>query len=158
MTFFATWLVTLLLIAVPYPAVMTLALPNFGFLFVTWWGLMRNYQLSMTLLLISSLPMDVLYGTNLGLHGLLFALIAYALTLLGPSVRQVNCVRQSMVVLVVLSIASAVSYWARTLTGQSPEFLVLILQAFVSAVLWSPLRWLYDGLADYIHGLGTQRQ
>ncbi|MGB1968013.1 MAG: rod shape-determining protein MreD, partial [Litorivicinaceae bacterium] len=105
MIFLATWLVTLLLIAFPYPAVMILALPNFGFLFVTWWGLMRNYQLSMTLLLISSLPMDVLYGTNLGLHGLLFALIAYALTLLGPSVRQVNWVRQSMVVLVVLSIA-----------------------------------------------------
>jgi hypothetical protein len=40
----------LLLIALPYPAWMMLALPHFGFLFVTWWGLMRNYQLSMTLL------------------------------------------------------------------------------------------------------------
>src|SRR5210317_305751 len=123
MIFIATWLVTLLL--------------------------MRNYQLSMTLLLISSLPVDVLYGTALGLHGLLFALIAYALTLLGPSIRQVNWVRQSTVVFVVLLIASSVSYWARTLTGQSPEFYILVLQAIVSAVLWSPMRWLYDGLAQY---------
>ncbi len=158
MIFLATWLVTLLLIALPYPAWMMLALPHFGFLFVTWWGLMRNYQLSMTLLLISSLPIDVLYGTSLGLHGLLFALIAYALTLLGPSVRQVNWVRQSIAVFVVLLIASAVSYWARTLTGQSPEFLILVLQAIVSALLWSPLRWVYDSLADYVQGLGTQRQ
>ena len=65
---------------------------------------------------ISSLPIDVSYGTTLGLHGLLFALIAYALTLLGPSIRQVNWIRQSLVVFVVLLIASAVSYWARTLT------------------------------------------
>jgi rod shape-determining protein MreD len=156
--FLATWLVTLLLIALPYPAWMMLVLPHFGFLFVTWWGLMRNYQLSMTLLLISSLPIDVLYGTSLGLHGLLFALIAYALTLLGPSVRQVNWVRQSLAVFVVLLIASAVSYWARTLTGQSPEFLILVLQAVVSALVWSPLRWLYDSLADSVQGLGTQRQ
>ena len=83
MIFLVTWLSTLFFIVIPYPAWMTLALPHFGFLFVTWWGLMRNYQLSMTLLLISSLPIDVLYGTTLGLHGLLFALIAYALTLTG---------------------------------------------------------------------------
>ena len=158
MIFIATWLVTLLLIAFPYPAFLSLALPHFGFLFVTWWGLMRNSQLSMTLLLISSLPVDVLYGTALGLHGLLFALIAYALTLLGPSIRQVNWVRQSTVVFVVLLIASSVSYWSRTLTGQSPEFYILVLQAFVSAVLWSPMRWLYDGLAQYTQDIGAERQ
>ena len=119
---------------------------------------MRNYQLSMTLLLISSLPIDVLYGTTLGLHGLLFALIAYALTLLGPSIRQVNWIRQSLVVFVVLLIASAVSYWARTLTGQSPDFTILILQSVVSAFLWSPLRWFFDMVAQYAEGLRAQRQ
>ena len=158
MIFLLTWLSTLFFIVIPYPAWMTLALPHFGFLFVTWWGLMRNYQLSMTLLLISSLPIDVLYGTTLGLHGLLFALIAYALTLLGPSIRQVNWIRQSLVVFVVLLIASAVSYWARTLTGQSPNFTILILQSVVSAFLWSPLRWFYDMVAQYAEGLRAQRQ
>ena len=158
MIFLVTWLSTLFFIVIPYPAWMTLALPHFGFLFVTWWGLMRNYQLSMTLLLISSLPIDVLYGTTLGLHGLLFALIAYALTLLGPSIRQVNWIRQSLVVFVVLLIASAVSYWARTLTGQSPDFTILILQSVVSAFLWSPLRWFYDLVAQYAEGLRAQRQ
>ena len=158
MIFLVTWLSTLFFIVIPYPAWMTLALPQFGCLFVTWWGLMRNYQLSMTLLLISSLPIDVLYGTTLGLHGLLFALIAYALTLLGPSIRQVNWIRQSLVVFVVLLIASAVSYWARTLTGQTPDFMILILQSVVSAFLWSPLRWFYDMVAQYAEGLGAQRQ
>ncbi|MEC8126191.1 MAG: rod shape-determining protein MreD [Pseudomonadota bacterium] len=158
MIFLVTWLSTLFFIVIPYPAWMTLALPHFGFLFVTWWGLMRNYQLSMTLLLISSLPIDVLYGTTLGLHGLLFALIAYALTLLGPSIRQVNWIRQSLVVFGVLLIASAVSYWARTLTGQTPDFMILILQSVVSAFLWSPLRWFYDMVAQYAEGLRAQSQ
>ncbi len=158
MIFLVTWLSTLFFIVIPYPAWMTLALPHFGFLFVTWWGLMRNYRLSMTLLLISSLPIDVLYGTTLGLHGLLFALIAYALTLLGPSIRQVNWIRQSLVVFGVLLIASAVSYWARTLTGQTPDFMILILQSVVSAFLWSPLRWFYDMVAQYAEGLRAQSQ
>ena len=158
MIFLVTWLSTLFFIVIPYPVWMTLALPHFGFLFVTWWGLMRNYQLSMTLLLVSSVPIDVLYGTTLGLHGLLFALIAYALTLLGPSIRQVNWIRQSLVVFVVLLIASAVSYWARTLTGQTPDFMILILQSVVSAFLWSPLRWFYDMVAQYAEGLRAQRQ
>lgn len=157
MTFGLTWLLTLLLIAFPYPSFLSFALPHFGYLFVTWWGLMRNHQLSMTLLLVSSLPVDVLYGTALGLHGLIFASIAYALTLLGPSIRQVNWLRQSTVIFVVLMIASAVSYWVRTLTGQAPEFHILVFQAFSSALFWSPLCWLYDLLAQYTQDSEAQR-
>ena len=118
---------------------------------------MRNYQLSMTLLLVSSLPVDVLYGTALGLHGLIFASIAYALTLLGPSIRQVNWLRQSTVIFIVLMIASAVSYWVRTLTGQAPEFYILVFQAFFSALFWSPFCWLYDVLAQYTQDSEAQR-
>ena len=135
MTFGLTWLLTLLLIAFPYPSFLSFALPHFGYLFVTWWGLMRNHQLSMTLLLVSSLPVDVLYGTALGLHGLIFASIAYALTLLGPSIRQVNWLRQSTVIFVVLMIASAVSYWVRTLTGQAPEFYILVFHTELTNLL-----------------------
>jgi len=59
---------------------------------------------------------------------------------------------------VVLLIASSVSYWARTLTGQSPEFYILVLQAFVSAVLWPSMRWLYDVLAKCTQDVGAERQ
>ncbi len=158
MIFVITWLITLLLIAFPFPVFLNLALPHFGFLFVTWWGLMRNYQLSMTLLLISSLPVDVLYGTTLGLHGLLFALIAYTLTLIGPSIRQVNWVRQSVVVFFVLLIASAVAYWARTLVGQAPDFQILVLQSIITSLAWSPMRFIYDSVANYAQVAGNQNQ
>ena len=158
MIFITTWLITLFLIAFPFPAILNLALPHFGFLFVTWWGLMRNYQLSMTLLIVSSLPVDVLYGTTLGLHGLLFSLIAYTLTLLGPSIRQVNWVRQSTVVFFVLLIASAVAYWARTLVGQAPDFYILVLQAIITALVWSPMRFIYDSLANYVQETGNQNR
>jgi hypothetical protein len=32
------------------------------------------------------------------------------------------------------------------------------LQAIVSAILWSPMRWLYDGLAQYAQDIGAERQ
>ncbi len=158
MIFVTTWLITLLFIAFPFPVFLNLALPHFGFLFVTWWGLMRNYQLSMTLLLISSLPVDVLYGTTLGLHGLLFALIAYTLTLIGPSIRQVNWVRQSVVVFFVLLIASALAYWARTLVGQAPDFRILVLQAVITSLVWSPMRFIYDSVANFAQVTGNQNK
>lgn len=147
MTFLVTWLFTLLLIAIPFPSVMVAVLPHWGLLFVVWWALMRNYRLSMTLLMLASIPMDVAYGTALGLHALIFALLAYLLTLLGPRVRQVNWLRQSVVVFFVLLLAAAASYWGRTLTGQDPEFLLLILQAFCTALAWAPMRFMFEWAA-----------
>jgi len=146
-TFLVTWLLTMLLITVPFPSAAALLLPHWGLLFVVWWALMRNYRLSMTLLMVASIPMDVAYGTALGLHALIFALLAYLLTLLGPRVRQVNWLRQSVVVFLVLLLAAAASYWGRTLTGQNPEFLLLVLQAFFTALAWTPVRFVFEWLA-----------
>lgn len=151
MTFVVTLIVTLLLIAIPFPSAMALVLPHFGLLFVVWWALMRNYRLSMTLLMLASIPIDVAYGTALGLHALIFALLAYLLTLLGPRVRQVNWLRQSVVVFLVLLLAAAASYWGRTLTGQNPEFLLLVVQALCTALAWAPMRMLFEWLA-YLTG------
>jgi rod shape-determining protein MreD len=36
--------------------------------------------------------------------------------------------------------------------------MILVLQSVVSALLWSPLRWFYDVVADYAEGLRAQRQ
>ena len=155
MTFLVTWLASLLLIAVPFPAFMGIALPQWGLLFVVWWSLMRNYQLSITLLTLASLPIDVLYGTALGMHAFIFALLAYVLTLLGPRVRQVNWVMQSVVVFFVLLVASAVSYWARALTGLDPEFYILFTQALSSAIFWAPIRYLFDRISRFTGEAGA---
>lgn len=149
MTFALTWLVTLLLVSLPLPMALAPYLPYWPILFVMWWALFQNYRLSMTLLFISAIPFDVLYGTVLGLHSLLFALVAYMLTMLGPRIRQVNWVRQSAVLFLVLGIAALLSYWARTLTGYAPELWVLMVQAAISAVVWSPMRMLYAWLSQF---------
>lgn len=150
MTFVLTWLATLLLVALPLPLAMAPYLPHWPVLFVMWWALFQNHRLSMTLLFVAAIPFDVLYGTVLGLHSLLFALVAYMLTILGPRVRQVNWVRQSVVLFLVLGIAALVSYWARTLTGYDPDLLLLMMQAAISALFWSPVRILYTWLSQFI--------
>ena len=150
MTFVLTWLATLLLVALPLPLVMAPYLPHWPVLFVAWWALFQNHRLSMTVLFIAAVPFDVLYGTVLGLHSLLFALVAYMLTLLGARIRQVNWVRQSVVVFLVLGIAALVGYWARTLTGYDPELLVLLMQSAIGAILWSPVRIVYGWLSQFV--------
>ena len=116
---------------------------------------MRNYQLSITLLTFSSLPIDVLYGTALGMHAFIFPLLAYVLTLLGPRVRQVNLVMQSVVVFFVLLVASAVSYWARTLTGLDPKFYILFTQTLASAIFWAPMRYLFERISNFTGEAGA---
>lgn len=157
MIFLITCLITLCLGAFPFPASFAVALPSWALLFAVWWGLMRNYQLSMVALLIASLAFDVLYGTALGLHGLLFASTAYILTVIGPNIRQVNWVRQSTFIFVVLLIISAISYWARNLTGTEAEFNTLALQAVVTALFWTPIRFIFDAIAGVFSGVATDR-
>jgi rod shape-determining protein MreD len=150
MTFALSLLMTLLLVALPLPLVMAPYLPYWPLLFVIWWALYQNHRLSMTVLFVAAIPFDVLYGTVLGLHPLLFALVAYLLTILGPRIRQVNWVRQSVVLFLVLGIAALVSYWARTLTGYDPDLVMLMMQAAISAICWSPLRIVYTWLSQMI--------
>lgn len=149
MIFVLTYVLTLFLIVLPVPSDWVWLLPRWELLFVTWWALMRNHQLSIAALMLASLPIDVAYGTALGLHALIFAILAYVLTLLGPKVRQVNVIRQSMVILLVLSVVLAVGYWGRTLTGQVPSLAVMSLQALTTALAWPVLKRWYEGLARF---------
>ncbi len=157
MVFLITVLVTLCIGAFPFPASFAVVLPSWALLFAVWWSLMRNYQLSMVALLIASLAFDVLYGTALGLHGLLFASTTYILTIIGPSIRQVNWVRQSIFVFLVLLIISAISYWARNLTGTEAKFYTLALQAVVTAFFWTPVRLVFDTIGDTFSGVSADR-
>lgn len=149
MIFVLTYLATLILIMIPLPAEWAFAVPNWALLFVVWWALMRNHRLSMVALILSSLPIDVAYGNALGLHALLFAVLAYVLTLLGPKVRQVNVVRQSVVIFLVLSVVMAIGYWGRTLTGQDPSLAWMGIQTVITALAWPILRAVYEFIARW---------
>lgn len=149
MIFMLTYVATLILITAPVPGEWTLLLPAWGLLFVVWWALMRNHRLSMTALMIASLPIDVAYGTAFGLHALMFAVLAYVLTLLGPKVRQVNVIRQSVVIFLVLSVIMAIGYWGRTLTGQDPSLGWMSVQTLATALAWPLIRGLYELLARW---------
>lgn len=147
MIFFFSLCMTLCLSAFPFPASFANFLPSWALLFAVWWGLMRSYQLSMVALLIASLAFDVMYATALGLHGLLFAFVTYILAIIGPSIRQVNWVRQSAFVFVVLLMVSSISYWARNLTGAQAEFNTLALQVVITSLFWTPTRMFFDLIA-----------
>ncbi len=149
MIFLLTYVITLLLIVLPFAGEWTFALPSWGLLFVVWWALMRNHQLSMVALMAASFPIDVAYGTAFGIHALLFAVLAYVLTLLGPKVRQVNVIRQSSILFFVLLVVIAIGYWGRTLSGQNPSLGWMMLQSVTTAIAWPFLRQIYESIARW---------
>lgn len=151
MSFLATLLITLVLIAIPWPSGWVMDVPHWGFLLIAWWGIARHYQFSMVLAFLSSIPVDVLYGTPLGLHALLFSVMTYLLTLFGTRVWQVNWLRQMLVIFPILLVVGSLSYWARILLGQEASYPALFLQAVTTAIAWPVIHSLYDWVYAHTH-------
>lgn len=147
MSFFLTYVLSLVLMTAPIPETWIAWWPHWGILFALWWGLMRNHRVSMVSMLLVSIPMDVVVGTAFGFHGLLLSVLFYVVTLIGPTVRRVNWLRQLGVVTVVLWLLSAVGYWGRTLIGQEPLLGPLMLQVTLTALAWPLFRALLEGVA-----------
>ena len=151
MSFVATLILTLILTAVPWPLAGLGVVPHWGFLLIAWWGIARHYQFSMILAFLASIPVDVIYGTPLGFHALLFSVMTYLLSLSGTRVWQVNWLRQMVVIFPVLLVMMSLSYWARVLLGQDAHYGVLFLQSVTTAVAWPVMRSLYDWVYDHSH-------
>lgn len=151
MSFIATLVLTLVLTAVPWPATSLGVIPHWGFLLIAWWGIARHYQFSMLLAFLASIPVDVMYGTPLGLHAFLFSVMTYLLTLFGTRVWQVNWLRQMFVIFPIVLVMVSLSYWARLLLGQEVQYGVLFVQSMTTAVAWPIMHSVYDWVYEATH-------
>ena len=144
MTLVWSLFLTLLLSSLPVPEELQKWFPNWSLLLIVWWTLGENKHSSIFVAWCVGIPLDVLWGTPLGLNGLIFAVVTYLLSLIGPKIKRVNWVRQSIMIFFVLSTGQATSYWARALVTAPVDFEHLIFQAFLTAVAWPLVQLVYD--------------
>ncbi|MFC7367552.1 MULTISPECIES: rod shape-determining protein MreD [Vreelandella] len=85
---------------------------------------------------IIGILMDLIEGTALGQHALIFSLLAFMCALVYPRFRAYSLVQQSVLVLVLLGLVQLIEQWVRTLTGDFSIHLSFLIPSLISAVLW----------------------
>ena len=80
--------------------------------------------------------MDLIEGTALGQHALIYSLLAFLCALVYPRFRAYSLVQQSALVLVLLGLVQLVAQWLRTIVGDFSIHLAFLIPSLISAFLW----------------------
>ena len=90
--------------------------------------------------------MDLIEGTALGQHALIYALLAFLCALVYPRFRAYSLIQQSALVLVLLGLMQLVAQWLRTIVGDFSIHLAFLIPALISALLWPWLATMFQAL------------
>tara|TARA_R110002012_G_scaffold11633_3_gene52263 strand:+ start:7544 stop:8032 length:489 start_codon:yes stop_codon:yes gene_type:complete len=90
--------------------------------------------------------MDLIEGTVLGQHALIYALLAFLCALVYPRFRAYSLVQQSALVLVLLGLVQLLGQWLRTILGDFSIDLAFLIPSLISAILWPWLATLFQAL------------
>ncbi len=88
--------------------------------------------------------MDLIEGTALGQHALIYALLAFLCALVYPRFRSYSLVQQSALVLVLLGLVQLVAQWLRTIVGDFSIHLAFLIPSLISALLWPWLATMFQ--------------
>ena len=150
MTFAWSLVLTLLLSSFPLTPELLKWTPHWSLLLIIWWSLGTGKNSSILGAWCAGIPLDVLWGNPLGLNGLIFAVVTYLLSIVRPKIKRVNMIRQSIIVFIILVTAQATGYWARALFTIPVDFKYLIVQAFLTAIVWPLVLFVYDWIDEYL--------
>lgn len=126
----------LILGVMPLPPFMEVGRPLWVGLLIAWWGIHAPHHIGMTRSWLLGLATDVLHGSLLGLHALELALTAYIILNLHQRLRMFPAWQQSFALLAVFALVQSWQFWLSNLAGMHPPFLLFMLPALVSALLW----------------------
>ena len=126
----------LLLSVMPLPPFMEVGRPLWMCLLIAWWGIVAPQHIGMTRSWLLGLATDVLHGSLLGLHALELTLTAYIILSLHQRLRMYRAWQQSFALLAVFCLVQLLQLWLSSLAGNHPPFLLFMLPALVSALLW----------------------
>ncbi|MGO2241396.1 MAG: rod shape-determining protein MreD [Halomonas sp.] len=90
--------------------------------------------------------MDLIEGTALGQHAMVYVLLAFLCALVYPRFRAYSLVQQSALVLVLIGLVQLVAQWLRTIVGDFSIHLAFLIPSLISALLWPWLSTMFQAL------------
>ncbi|MFT5014250.1 MAG: rod shape-determining protein MreD [Patiriisocius sp.] len=110
--------------------------PDWVLLVLIYWVIALPQRVGILTGWVLGLMMDILLGTLLGQHAVVFMVIAYVAANLYQRLRMFAVWQQSLVVLVLVGIAQLLSFWIESLVGPNDWSLWMLMPAVMSALVW----------------------
>lgn len=110
--------------------------PDWILLVLIYWVIALPHRVGMLTAWILGLLVDVLLGSLLGQHALVYLFVAYVAMSLYQRLRMFAVWQQSLVVLALIGLAHLMTYWIERLTGMKDWSWWLLLPAVMSAFVW----------------------
>jgi len=129
-------LIGMLLQIVPLPHWALWLRPAWVFMLIIFWVVLVPHRVGVGTAFVVGLLMDLLTGTPLGLHALIFTLSAYMLIRFQPQMRNFPLWQQAMMILFLLLFNVALQSWVFHLMGLRTVSALFWLSPFVGAVFW----------------------
>jgi len=110
--------------------------PDWVLLVLIYWVIALPQRVGILTGWLLGLMMDVLLGTLLGQHAMVFMVVVYVAANLYQRLRMFAVWQQSLVVFALVGLAQLMSYWIESLVGEIDWSLWLLLPAVMSALVW----------------------
>lgn len=135
-SFFAAMILTLVTVPNDLPWQFGFLRPDWVLLVLIYWVIALPHRVGVLTAWILGLTMDVLLGSLLGQHALIYLLVTYIAENLYQRLRMFAVWQQSMVVFALIGLAHLLSFWLERLVGSRDWSWWLILPAVMSAFIW----------------------
>ncbi|MEH6357362.1 MAG: rod shape-determining protein MreD [Pseudomonadales bacterium] len=143
---YVSFLVALMLSALPLPEDMQLWRPEWVLLVLLYWIVALPTRVGLGTAWVMGILLDVLEGSLLGLNALALTIVAYVMILVYQRVRMFSWVQQVLFVFALVALNQFIAHWVKGILGGSSQSLMFLVPALVSAVLWPVLFMLLRGV------------
>ncbi|WP_304985449.1 rod shape-determining protein MreD [Coxiella-like endosymbiont] len=143
-----TFLVGMMLAILPLPEWAVWYQPAWVLMILLFWMISIPYRVGIGAAFVIGLLLDLLMGTILGQHTLLFTCLAYFFIRFQIPIHSLPAWQQTILVLITMAVYLALQYWIMAMADSSPLTRKYWLSLVSTTLLWPWLRFL---LNDYQH-------
>ena len=144
-TIVVTFLIALVLTAMPLPEWARAFRPEFVTLVLIYWCLALPTRVNVGIGWVAGLVVDVLHGTLLGQHALSLAVVAYLAVNLHQQIRVYPLWQQALSIFTLIALNQLLVVWVKGIVGEAPDTWLYWAPSITSALLWP---WLFIILRD----------
>lgn len=141
-----SFVVGFVLTILPLPSWAIWYRPDWVLLILVFWLLMIPHRLGIASAWLVGFLMDLLTGTEIGLHALFFTLLAYLILKFNLVLRGMSSGQRFLLVCVIEAVYLAVYYWATTYNNAYSQMWLYWMPIMTTALCWP---WVLMLLRDY---------
>ncbi|ADZ91022.1 rod shape-determining protein MreD [Marinomonas mediterranea] len=134
--FLLTFIVALMLEALPFPDDLVWFRPEWALLVVLYWVIALPYKVGVGVAWFLGLMVDLLQGGIIGQHSLTYVIIAYACALFYQRLRMYMRWQQGVFIFLLVSINQLVNFWLDHYVGNAEPTLMIFMPAIITGFLW----------------------